>query len=188
MGNESHLSFNRAITNDKFTEMLTSVVKENYDEFYDVEVSPNVGDPDGPCWTVRLRPGFLTVDQGWSADKLDEARWHYSLYIWRATDYKKSPSGGNGPRIKHKGKFSHGHMSASQWGYWFMEQLHGHFCVKYGARTSDDGNGVVYKADPTKYPTFAEHVAGYYPKSLQNPKGYEWMLLEVPEGLKKLRD
>lgn len=186
MGNETHLSFNRAISNDKFTEMLTCVVKENYDDFYEVEVEPNIGYPDGPCWTVRLRPGFLTVDQGWSAEGLDEARRHYSLYIWRATDYKRSPSAGSW--IKHKGKFSHGHMRAGAWGYWFTDQLHGHMCKKYGARSMDDGNGVSYKADPTKYPTFAEYIAGVYPNSLVTPEGYSWMLVEVPEGLKKLKN
>jgi len=184
MGNESHISFNRAILDDKFTDMLTTIIHDNYDKWYEVEVFLNPDEPDGPCWKVCLRDGILDIEKGgWSS--MEHARNYYSLYIWRGTDYRKLPV--DGVYSKNKGKFSHGHMRCGTWGYWFMYQLHAHFCVKYGARTSDDGDGISTKYDPTKYPTFEKYVAGVYPNSLTNPKAYSWLLSEVPEGLKTLR-
>lgn len=180
MGNLAFMSFNRAVSDDKFTDMLTSVVEENYGDYYEVEVSPNDTD-DGTCWVIQPKLGILEP-------KLEErCRWSFSLFIWRATDFRKSDPE-TGRWAKSKGKFEHKHMRAGHWGYWFMDQIHGHMSAKYGSRSSDEGVEGTWKIDPTECPTAADKMRKNYRCYREKPELLEAILGETPAKLLEIRD
>lgn len=176
MGNLSFISFNRAVSDEKFTEMITSVIDKNYGDCYKVIIEEY---EDGCQWVVTPKDGILKEGDG--------SLWCYSLYISRATNYSgKADENGNYP--EYKGKFGHKHMRAGMWGYWFTDQILGHLSTEYGATSSDEGVGGTWKNNPKTTPTVAHYMSKHYPSYNKNPAGFSYVMDELPEGLRGIRD
>lgn len=185
MGNLTHISFNRAVTDDQFTAMLKGIIEENYGDYYVVEYHSS-NDPETTCWKVKVRIDCLS-DKDFSMSSRDEAASWYSLFFRRSVNYNRRDGTGNFPL--HKGKFGHSHMRVGYWGYWFTDQLHGHFSKKYGTRSTDDGVPGSWQIDPTENPTYKEYLTNKinYKKRFTGEKLVEALQREISELPVKLR-
>lgn len=174
MGNLTFMSFNRAVSDDKFTEMLSGVINDHYGKYYQVVVEKY---DDGSGWIVQPKDGIL--------EELEESKWVFSLFIFRATDFRKSPVGG--PYMACKGKFSHKHMHADHWGYWFTDQIHGHMSAKYGMKSSDEGVSGTWKIDPTECLTAKDKMLKCYAYYRGNPEFLQKILEKIPRRLLEIQ-
>lgn len=171
MGNQSYISFNRAISEIKFSDMLSSIVDEHYSKCYQTSISYD--DFWGPCWSIEPKEGVLSPKDGHSE--------YWSIYIFRAMDYSSRE------KKWYKGKFEHKHMGPL-WGYWFADQIHGHLSKKFGATSSDDGVPGHWKIDPGACPTPMAWAKKRHPGSFDEySDNYRLQLVdEIPPGLRTL--
>jgi len=168
MGNLSHISFNRAVTNKQFAGMLSFVIEKYFGEYYEV-ISPCPEDTEASYveayWVIK--PKHSVVPEAYINS--------YSNYIRRADNYRTNSL--------YKGKFSYEH-SHSLDQYWFMEQIEGYLCTEYNTTLSSDCCDGTRKADPTETPTYREYLCKWYPSCASDAKQLEIYLREVPDGLK----
>jgi len=167
MGNLLFISANRAVSDKKFTDMLSSIVEENYSAYYEVIYYGN-GVGSG-SWKVTPKQSVLEEDKSYSC----------SLSIFRSINYNT-----NEP---YKGKFAHKYMRG-EWGDWFVQQLHGHLSRKYGTKSSGEGCSGSWKNDPDKYPVFENWLRAERSGACKMLPGYISRILDiVPEPLRELR-
>lgn len=186
MGNVSYISFNRAVSDDQFTEMLTTVTEKHF-PLYEVGFSPNPGGAFGPCWLFKLKDGVLTTDDGYDPKLLENgsAQGYWSLFIWRASNYSKKT---NGVYPFYKGKFEH-EIGGGYWRYWLADQLHGRFTEEYKSWSGADSVAGTWKIDPKKYPTYIDSAKDRFLRFQRPlpPAFFEKVESEIPVGLRGMK-
>lgn len=168
MGNLAFISFRRAVSDEQFTDMLQTVIRDNYDDFMQVVVAEY---SDGLAWNVIVKDDVLEEGEG--------STYSYSMHIFRHTNYKTGKD--------YKGKFAHKHMRGWAFGEWFMYQFHAHLCQKFGAMLSDEGVSGSWKADPKTYPTVRDYLVGNYDYYRENKEGLDKWLETIPKKLREIR-